>query len=107
MYLALMHSAMPCRERHKGPVAIVMEVPGGSAKAVREMPLLTEFPLIEVAVHSADSAYPSLQWQPRAVKIAVLRLIAAGVWVRVSLIRLIAVFLIPCIEGSSAGLCLH
>ena len=70
------------RERHKGPVAVVLELPGGAARAVRDMPLLTEFPLIEAAAHSADCAYPPLQWQPRAVKIAVLRSIAAAVWVK-------------------------
>lgn len=47
------------------------------------MPLLSEFPLIQAASHSADLTYPSLQWQARAVKVAVLRIIAATVWVKV------------------------
>ena len=84
------------RERHKGPVAVVLEVPGGAAKACRSLPLLTEFPVIEAAAHSADSAYPSLQWQPRAAKIAVLRIIAASVWVKASFL---------CVAPLHVGLC--
>jgi hypothetical protein len=72
-----------CRERHKGPVAIVVECPGGVALAARVLPILTEFPLLEAACHSGDSAYPSLQWQPRAAKIATLRIVSSAVWIKV------------------------
>ena len=65
-------------------MAVVVEVPGGALRVVRELSVVTEFPVIEAAAHSADSVYPSLQWQPRAAKIAVLRIIAASIWLKVS-----------------------
>lgn len=71
---------------------MVLEVPGGSQRAVRDIPMLSDFPLIEAAAHSADCNYPSLQWQPRAVKIAVLRMIAGAVWVKVRLSDLVQRF---------------
>lgn len=73
-----------CRERHKGPVVIVVECPGGMALAARELPILTEFPLVEACCHSTDSSYPSLQWQPRAARIAAMRIVAARDWLKVS-----------------------
>ena len=71
------------RERHKGPVALVVECPGGVALATRELPILTEFPLVEATSHSTDSSYPSLQWQPRAARIAAMRIVAARDWLKV------------------------
>lgn len=72
-----------CRERHRGPLVIVAEAPGGSARLTQAMPLLAEFPMCEVPPHSADSAYPSLSWQPKATRRAVMRLAAAAPWLEV------------------------
>ena len=47
------------------------------------MPLLAEFPMCEVPPHSNDSVYPSLSWQPKAARRAVMRLAAAAPWFKV------------------------
>ena len=73
-----------CRERHRGPLVIVTEAPGGTARLTRSMPLLAEFPMCEVPPHSNDSVYPSLSWQPKATRRAVMRLAAAAPWFKVS-----------------------
>ena len=72
-----------CRERHRGPLVIVTESPGGAARLTRSMPLLAEFPLCQVPPHSNDSVYPSLSWQPKAARRALMRLAAAAPWFRV------------------------
>ena len=59
------------------------ESPGGAARLVRSMPLLAEFPLCQVPPHSNDSVYPSLSWQPKAARRALMRLAAAAPWFRV------------------------
>ena len=64
-------------------MALVVECPGGVALATRELPILTEFPLVEATSHSTDSSYPSLQWQPRAARIAAMRIVAARDWLKV------------------------
>ncbi len=75
---------LPCRERHRGPLVIVAEAPGGAARLNRAMPLLAEFPVCEVPPHSADSSYLSLGWQAKAARAAVSRLAAAGPWFQAS-----------------------
>jgi hypothetical protein len=72
-----------CRERYKGPLMVVAEAPGGARKLTRAMPLLVEFPVCEVPPHTADSSYPSLGWQSKAARMAVVRLAAAGPWFQV------------------------
>ena len=62
---------------------VVVEVPGGGANLQREVPILTEFPVVEAASHSSDGIYPTLQWQPRAARIAIFRIIAATDWLKV------------------------
>ena len=62
---------------------VVVEVPGGGANLQRELPILTEFPVVEAASHSSDGIYPTLQWQPRAARIAIFRIIAATDWLKV------------------------
>lgn len=71
------------REAHRGPLVIVTEAPGGAARLARGMPLLAEFPLCEVPPHSNDSVYPSLSWQPKAARRAIMRLAAAAPWFKV------------------------
>ncbi len=61
------------------------EAPGGAARLTRGMPLLAEFPLCEVPPHSNDSVYPSLSWQPKATRRAVMRLAAAAPWFKVGI----------------------
>ncbi len=71
------------RERHRGPLAVAAESPGGAGKLVRELPLLGELPLIDLPAHSTDSDYPAIAWQPRAARIAVHRATTAAAWLRV------------------------
>ncbi len=71
------------RQRCRGPVAVVAEVPGGLARLARSVPALGAFPCLEIPAHSADSAYASLGWQPRAVRTAVQRVAGHGPWLRV------------------------
>ena len=59
------------------------EMPGGLARLARAVPALDAFPCLEIPAHSADSAYPTLGWQPRAVRTAVQRAAAHGPWLRV------------------------
>lgn len=61
------------------------EAPGGLARLARAVPALDAFPCLEIPAHSADGAYASLGWQPRAAKTAVQRVAAHGPWLRVRL----------------------
>jgi len=70
------------RQRHRGPLAVVAEAPGGAARLARAVPALDGFPVVEVPAHSADAAYPHLGWQPRAARVAVQRVAAHGPWLR-------------------------
>ena len=71
------------RERHRGPLVVIAEAPGGEARLRRALPLLAEFPLAAIPPHSGDSAYPALGWQPKAARAAVIRLAAAAPWFQV------------------------
>ncbi|CAL8464190.1 g3725 [Coccomyxa elongata] len=77
---AVQNALLQLRERHRGPLMVVAEVPGGVERLTRDMPLLAEFPTCQVPAHSADGVYPSLGWQPKAARTAVMRLAAAGPW---------------------------
>lgn len=61
------------RERHKGPLVVVLECPGGATWLSKEVPMLRDVPVIESSLHSMDSQYASIAWQPRAVEVAMLR----------------------------------
>ena len=87
------------REVHRGPLVIVTEAAGGAARLVRGMPLLAEFPLCEVPPHSNDSVYPSLSWQPKATRRAIMRLAAAAPWFKVRA----ACFLCPGTQPRASG----
>lgn len=69
-----------------------LEVPGGATQVQREIPVLNEFPVVSAASHSSDSNYPSLQWQPRAAKIAIFRIIAATNWLKVTFFHAMSQF---------------
>ncbi|KAK9830879.1 hypothetical protein WJX81_001263 [Elliptochloris bilobata] len=81
-YRSLQAALAALRQRHRGPLAVVVEVLGGLARLARAVPALDAFPSIEVPAHSADGAYPSLGWQPRATQTAVKRIAAHGPWLR-------------------------
>ena len=76
---------MFCRQRHRGPMAVVVEAPGGMQRLQHNLPVLGELPCCEVPAHSGDSSYPSLAWQQRSARVAVQRAAAAGSWLKVGL----------------------
>ncbi len=76
---------MSCRQRHRGPMAVVVEAPGGVQRMQHNLPALGELPCCDMPAHSGDSAYPSLAWQQRSARVAVQRAAAAGTWLKVRL----------------------
>ena len=81
--MILQHRLACGRQRCRGPVAVVAELPGGLARLARTVPALDAYPCLEIPAHSADGAYPRLGWQPRAAKTAVQRVAGHGPWLRV------------------------
>ena len=49
------------------------------------MPVLTELPACDLPACAADSIYPAIGWQPRAARVAMMRLSQAGPWLQVML----------------------
>lgn len=72
------------RERHRGPMLMLVEAPGGWARLARSVPLLEQYPCADMSCTAADSAYPSLGWQPRAARIGIMRLASAASWLQVT-----------------------
>ena len=68
----------------------MLEAPGGAERAVLELPMLTELPIVNVPAHSNDSAYPSLGWQARAARIALVRIADSLTHVQVSKTRILS-----------------
>lgn len=71
-------------------MVVIAEAAGGEARLRAAMPVLAEFPLACIPAHSADSAYPSLGWQPRAARAALARLAAAAPWLQARALRALA-----------------
>lgn len=70
------------REVHRGPVTLVCQAPQSSARLQYDIPILNDFPCVDIPHHSDDSRYPILQWQQRAARRALYRVAMAGGWLR-------------------------
>ncbi|KAK9824549.1 hypothetical protein WJX72_011249 [[Myrmecia] bisecta] len=73
-------SLLQLREHFKGPLVVVTEAPGGSAKLTHDIPLLADFPCCDIPAHTADSMYSALGWQQRAARTAVHRIALTAGW---------------------------
>ncbi|KAK9798895.1 hypothetical protein WJX73_003389 [Symbiochloris irregularis] len=78
------------RERHRGPMVMVVEAPEGSHRLSRTLPFLSDFPCADIPPCLQDStSYPTLQWQAKAAKVGIARAFGAAYWLqeRVALAR--------------------
>ncbi len=71
------------RDRARGPTVVVVQVPGTSVSLRHQISALHDFPCVDIAPRSSDSAYPTLGWQSPATNLAVQRLLLAGPWLTV------------------------
>lgn len=74
-----------CRERHRGPMVMVVNSPEGSHRLSRTLPFLSDFPCADIPPCLQDcAAYPTLQWQAKAAKVGLARAVRAAYWLQVS-----------------------
>lgn len=73
----------PCRESYRGPLLVAVQAAGGYQRLQHAVPMLADFPCIDVPAVAEDSVLPPLGWQQRAARVAVARLAGGGPWLRV------------------------
>ena len=62
-----------------------MEAPGGAAGLARALPVVGEMPACDLPVTAQDCLYPALAWQARAARVALVRVLQAAPWLKVSM----------------------
>lgn len=55
-----------------------MQAPTPAARLQRDLPVLNDFPCVDIPPHADDSRYPMLQWQQRAARRALHRVAQVG-----------------------------
>ena len=67
-------------KERRGATVIVVQSGTPAALLRRSVPVLAEFPNVEMAAHDADGEYPALGWQTAATKRAMERLVRCPAW---------------------------
>jgi len=76
------------RDQHRGPTIAVVECPSLNS-TIATVPVLSDFPCVEIACNARDSQYQALGWQPLAGRVAMQRCAASAFWLheRITLSR--------------------
>ncbi|GAX75625.1 hypothetical protein CEUSTIGMA_g3069.t1 [Chlamydomonas eustigma] len=65
------------------PMLVACQGPVVSSRLQQQgLPLLGEFPCVDITPNADDCRYPTLQWQARAAKLALKRMAVTGGWLR-------------------------
>eukprot|EP00798_Chlamydomonas_sp_ICE-L_P017970 gene17970-24375_t len=70
------------REAQRCPLIIVAQTPHSSSRLQTAIPVLGEFPCVDIPPHADDQRYPTLQWQARAARRAMHRIAHSAGWIR-------------------------
>ncbi|BBN04847.1 DNA polymerase epsilon subunit 1 [Marchantia polymorpha subsp. ruderalis] len=84
----LNRSLVEFRDQHPGPTVALTQCPN-TEDLMAIIPLLNEFPCVQIPCNVRDSQYQALGWQPIAGRVAMHRCVASSVWLqeRISLAR--------------------